>query len=48
MWVYRMLNDVYVVGFFTPDGQWVGETEHTTRDSAAGRVHWLNGGEDGK
>ncbi len=51
MWVYRPIkdnsglgSDHYEVGFFTPDGQWVGDSTHETREGAAARVNYLNGG----
>lgn len=47
MYVYRPCNDgdiQYVVGFFDPSGKWIAESDHTTLESAASRVHYLNGG----
>jgi hypothetical protein len=35
---------LYTVGFYTPDGSWVPETDHSTLGAAAARVHYLNGG----
>ena len=37
-------NDLFTVGFYTPDGKWEPESDHTTTESAAARVHYLNGG----
>lgn len=47
MYVYLPCNfgDIqFVVGFYNPSGKWYTESDHTTRESAAERVHWLNGG----
>lgn len=45
MWVYRKLNDEFVVGFYAPDGAWHEEAVHYAESGAAAeRVHWLNGG----
>ncbi len=35
---------LWTVGFYTPDGKWQPDSDHTTRESAAQRVHYLNGG----
>ena len=45
MWVYRRTEpNVWTVGFFGPDTSWNAESDHATRDDAAARVHYLNGG----
>lgn len=45
MYVYiRSEANLYTVGFFTPDGEWIAESDWDSRDGAALRVHWLNGG----
>jgi hypothetical protein len=46
MWVFEHRKDdrIFVVGFYTPDGQWCTESTHNNRDSAARRVNYLNGG----
>lgn len=49
MWVFRVVSvgfgrDVYSVGFFSPDGVWNPEGDQETREAAAARVHYLNGG----
>ena len=46
MWVYMRTGDkVWTVGFFSPiDGAWVTDSDHEDPQSAAMRVHWLNGG----
>lgn len=35
---------MWVVGFHKPNGKWVTESSHTTPESAAKKVAWLNGG----
>jgi hypothetical protein len=36
---------LYTVGFYDPNnGQWHPESDHESREAAANRVHWLNGG----
>lgn len=37
-------ENLYTVGFFEPDGTWHSESDHSTRDEAAARVNYLNGG----
>lgn len=48
MWVYRedKNNGDYQVGYFSPGGDWMVESSWDTRDKAAARVRWLNGGRD--
>lgn len=36
----------WLVGFYRPDGTWHTDTSYRTREAAARRVHWLNGGPD--
>jgi hypothetical protein len=46
MYVYKANRDgdiQFVVGFYDPQGQWHTESDHVTRESAAERVHYLNG-----
>ena len=48
-YVYRKIQErpgryLYVVGFYTPQGAWIPESDHDTKEAAADRVHWLNGG----
>lgn len=49
-WIYRnnFREDgnayVYTVGFYDPEGDFHPESDHESRDSAAARVHYLNGG----
>jgi len=35
---------LWTVGFYTPEGKWIAETDCKTESEAAERVHWLNGG----
>jgi len=35
---------LWTVGFYKPDGTWEPESDHDSKESAAARVHWLNGG----
>jgi hypothetical protein len=44
MYVYRSAGETWQVGFYTPHGDWVSDSEYPLRDDAAQRVHWLNGG----
>ena len=45
MYVYiESEHGLWTVGFYTPDGTWNPESNHDTQDSAAKRVHYLNGG----
>lgn len=41
---YGNCADLYTVGFYGPGGKWHPESDHNTRDAAAARVHYLNGG----
>lgn len=34
----------YTVGFYTPQGEWVAESDWPTAQEAAERVNYLNGG----
>ena len=34
---------LWTVGFYNPQGEWVPESDHTSKDDAAARVAWLNG-----
>lgn len=50
-WVYILSDscdgfDLYTVGFYRPDGSWEPESDHETKESAAARCHYLNGGKD--
>lgn len=45
MWVYRVTEDGrYAVGYYAPDGTWFTESHYGTKDEAAARVRYLNGG----
>lgn len=35
---------LFTVGHYSPDGKWVPESDHESKDAAASRVHYLNGG----
>jgi hypothetical protein len=38
-------HNLFVVGFYSPTGEFVPESDHSNKGSAAARVHYLNGGE---
>ena len=47
MYVYiKVDNNLYIVGHYAPDSDndFVPESDHRSVDSAARRVHYLNGG----
>jgi hypothetical protein len=45
MWVYRRTEqNLWTVGYFSPQKEWVTDSDHSSREQAAQRVHWLNGG----
>jgi len=47
MYVYiKSEPQLYTVGFYDPQGKWISESDHDTKESAARRVHYLNGGKD--
>jgi len=35
---------LWTVGFYKSDGTWEAESDHSSKEDAAARVHWLNGG----
>lgn len=37
---------LWTVGFYSPDGEWHPESDHTSTEEAAKRVYYLNGGRD--
>ncbi len=39
-------GSLWTVGFYSPDGKWHPESDHETQESAAERVHYLNGGNE--
>ena len=46
-WVYiRSEPGLWTVGFYSPDGKFHTDSDHDSRESAAERVHYLNGGAD--
>ncbi len=46
MYVYILSEPgLFTVGFYTPDGRWNTDSDHTCREEAARRVAWLNGSE---
>lgn len=46
MWVYlRTEPGLWTVGYYDPEGEWIPESDHDSKEAAAERVHWLNGGE---
>lgn len=53
MYVYKQTepgtmyyNGLWTVGFYTPDGKWIPESDHNSQEEAAKRVHYLNGGKE--
>ena len=41
----RFDHDLFTVGFYQPDGNFQAESDHSTREKAAARVNYLNGGQ---
>lgn len=37
-------ESLWTVGFYKPDGEWMPESDKTSQEEAARRVHYLNGG----
>jgi len=37
-------HNLYTVGFYRPDGKWEPESDYNTREAAAMRCRFLNGG----
>ena len=45
MYVYlRSEPQLYTVGYYDPNGKFQPESDHSDREKAADRVHYLNGG----
>jgi hypothetical protein len=49
-YVYRQIHkqhapDLFTVGHYDPDGKFVPQSDYHTEQSAADRVHYLNGGD---
>jgi hypothetical protein len=46
-WVYiKSEPQLWTVGFYKPDGTWFSDSDHDTKEGAAARVNYLNGGHD--
>ncbi|HEY2423674.1 MAG TPA: hypothetical protein VGH55_06200 [Chthoniobacterales bacterium] len=44
MYVYiKSEPRLWTVGFYGPDGKWHPETDYSSPEEPAKRVHWLNG-----
>lgn len=44
-YVYIMSEpNLWTVGFYAPNGEWHPDSDYATRNEAAKRVHYLNGG----
>ena len=44
-WVYVTSEPgLFTVGFYDPNGKWHADSDHSSREEAAKRVHYLNGG----
>lgn len=44
-WVYlQSEQQVWTTGFYDPDGKWQGDEDFSSREDAATRVNYLNGG----
>ena len=49
MWIYWQSTwspDLWIVGYYDPNGDLSPESEHDNADKAAQRVHYLNGGSE--
>lgn len=45
MWVYiQTEHNLWTVGFYSPDGEWHSDSDHESKEKAAERVRYLNGG----
>lgn len=45
MYVYIQSEpSLWTCGLYDPKGKWQSESDHDTKEQAAERVHWLNGG----
>ena len=44
MYVYTQSGDLYTVGFYSPTRKWYTESAWSSKENAARRVRWLNGG----
>lgn len=44
MYVYiRTEKYLWTVGHYDPNGKWIPESDHDSKEEAAERVHYLNG-----
>ena len=43
---WQITQPLYTVGHYDPDGKWITESDHSTTEAAAARVHYLNGGKE--
>jgi len=49
MWVYlKSERSLWTVGYYDPRGRWVADSDHSSREAATERVHFLNGGRESK
>lgn len=49
MYVYiKSEPGLWTVGFYSPGGQWRSDSDHSDKEEAARRVHYLNGGQEEK
>ena len=48
MWKYKQMqigsDFLFIVGWYDPSGEWHADLSYSSRDDAAARVHYLNGG----
>lgn len=45
MWVYKQTESgMFTVGHYDPKGNWCADSDHPTKEQAATRVNYLNGG----
>ncbi len=45
MYVYlNSYKGLWTVGFYSPNGEWIPESDWKSSEQAAARVSWLNGG----
>jgi len=45
-WVYVQSEpNLWTVGHYGPGGKWNSESDHSSKEDAATRCHWLNGGD---
>jgi len=41
-------EELWTVGFYTPNGRWMSESDHSSSEKAAARTNYLNGGSASK